>query len=285
MLLTGKDALLKGYEDGWALGAFTVYNIELAQAVIIAGESVDVPLLIQAGSSGFLYAGEDVLARVAITMAEQSRTPVGVHLDHSRSLEEVRRCLDRGYTSVMVDGSHLSFADNARMASRAVAIAEPYAAWVEAELGVIPGSEDRSTSTGAAPYTDPGQAQRFIEESGVDALAVAVGNVHGMTASPVSLDLGRLGEIRARTTIPLVLHGASGVPDHNIAAAIRLGVAKVNVNAEIRNAYIRALIACDGDVDDLAAFSGKGIAAATMVVSDKLRLFSTRETHSGGASP
>lgn len=136
MLLTGKDALLDAHRGEHALGASTVYNIELAQAVgvVAAAESVGVPVLIQVGSSGLHHAGEDVLGRVAMTTAELSPTPVGVHLDHSRSLDEVHRCLDRGYTSVTVDGSHLAFAGNARMASRAVAIAEPYGAWVEAEL-------------------------------------------------------------------------------------------------------------------------------------------------------
>lgn len=280
MLLKGKDALVDARRRGHALGAFTVYNIELAQAVVTAAEEVGVPVLIQAGSSGFHYAGEDVLGRVAMAMTEQSPTPVGVHLDHSRSLDEVRRCLDRGYTSVMVDGSHLPFAQNARMAARAVAIAEPYGAWVEAELGVIAGDEDRSASVVAAPGTDPRQAEQFVDASGVDALAVAIGNVHGMTTLPVSLDLDRLRDIRERTSIPLVLHGASGLPRRELSAAIRMGVAKVNVNAEVRSAYIRALAESDGSGDDLAAFTGRGIAAAAAVVVDKLRLFSRPDNES-----
>jgi tagatose 1,6-diphosphate aldolase GatY/KbaY len=285
MLLTGTAALEDAHRHGRALGAFTVYNVELAQAVITAAQAVGVPVLIQAGSSGFQYAGEDVLGQVAMTMARQSPSPVGVHLDHSRSLEEVRRCLDRGYTSVMVDGSHLPFAENVRMARDAAAIAEPYGAWVEAELGVIAGDEDRSTSASAAAGTDPRQAGRFADDTGVHALAVAVGNVHGMTPEPVSLDLDRLREIGEHTTIPLVLHGASGLPDHELAAAIDLGVAKVNVNAEVRRAYIRALTGSDATSDNLTAFSSSGIAAAAALVTAKLRLFTRHDTESESDLP
>lgn len=232
--------LLDAHRCGHALGAFTVYDIEFTLAVLQAAQAVDVPVLIRAGSSGFDYAGEEVLGRVAKTMAEQAPVRVGVHLDHSRSLEEVRRCLDRGDTSVMVDGSHLPFAENAAIASRAVAVAGPYGAWVEAELGVIAGDEDRTMPVSAAPGTDPQQAGRFVEESGVDALAVAIGNVHGMTTRPVTLDSDRLREIH----------------DHT-----------------------RALTAYERTDDDLAAFTGAGVAAATAVVTDRLQFFSFTVNH------
>ena len=273
MLLSGKDALLDVQQHRCALGAFTLYNIELAQAVISAAEKVGAPVLIQAGSSGFHYVDEEVLGAVALTMATQAPTPVGVHLDHSRSLDEVRRCQDRGYTSVMVDGSHLPFSENAALASQAVAIAAPYGAWVQAELGVVSGDEDRSIPVSASPGTDPHQAKQFGSATGVDALAVAIGNVHGMSPTPVSLDLNRLRKIRDQTTVPLVLHGASGLPQRDVVAAIEIGVAKVNVNAEVRGAYIRALTGHEQVGDDIAAFSDRGIAAATAVVADKLQLF------------
>ncbi len=178
----------------------------------------------------------------------------------------------------MVDGSHLPFADNAALASRAVALAASYEAWVEAELGVVAGDEDRSMPVSASPGTDPHQAERFVSATGIDALAVAIGNVHGMSPTPVSLDLDRLRKIRDRTTVPLVLHGASGLPPRDVVAAIAIGVAKVNVNAEVRGAYIRALTSHEQVGDDLAAFSDRGIAAATTVVTDKLQLFA-RSSH------
>lgn len=280
MLTSGKEALLDAYRDGRALGAFSVYNIELGSAVLTAAESVAVPVIVQAGSSAFGYAGESALGELALAMAREAPGPVGVHLDHSHSLDEIVRCLDRGYTSVMIDGSHLRFDRNVQVTARAVSIAEPYGAWVEAELGVVSGDEDRTTFASAAPGTDPRQAAQFVEETGVDALAVAIGNVHGMTSAPVTLDLERLGEIRERTAIPLVLHGASGLDEGDIAAAIELGVAKVNVNAEVRGAYIRALADCADPGDDLAAFSAKGIAAAADVVAAKLRLFTRHDNGS-----
>lgn len=278
--MSEKQPLLDAYRNRRALGAFTVYNIELASAVLAAAEAENVPVILQAGSSGFGYAGEDVLAQVALTMAESAPGLVGVHLDHSSSLDEIARCLDRGYTSVMIDGSRLPFAENVSLTARAVSIAQHYGAWVEAELGVVTGDEDESTSASAAPGTDPGQARTFVEQTGVDALAIAVGNVHGMTSQPVVLDLDRLAEIRARTTVPLVLHGASGTDAADIAAAIELGVAKINVNAEVRGAYIRALTDCTEPGDSLAAFSAKGIAAATEVVAAKLSLFTRHDNGS-----
>lgn len=280
MLMHGKQPLLDAYRNRRALGAFTVYNIELASAVLAAAESANVPVILQAGSSGFGYAGEHVLAQVALTMAAGAPGPVGVHLDHSRSLDEIARCLDHGYSSVMIDGSHLSFSANVELTARAVSIAQQYGSWVEAELGVVTGDEDQSTSASAAPGTDPEQAKTFVEQTGVDALAVAVGNVHGMTSRPVVLDLDRLADIRARTSVPLVLHGASGMAVADIAAAIELGVAKINVNAEVRGAYIRALADCTEPGDSLAAFSAKGIAAATEVVAAKLSLFTRQDNGS-----
>ncbi|MGW3950255.1 class II fructose-bisphosphate aldolase [Streptomyces sp. NPDC004752] len=273
MLSLGRDVLTQTHASGRALGAFSVYNIELAQAVLDAAAARQVPVLLQAGSSSFGYAGEEVLAKVALTLAEQAPGQVGVHLDHCRDLEEIRRCLDRGYTSVMIDGSHLDFAANVELTARAVKLAAPYGAWVEAELGEVAGDEDSSTQAHAAGGTDPEAAGRFVQETGADALAVAIGNVHGMTSRPVTLDLDRLRDIQAHCPVPLVLHGASGIPDDQVAAAIALGVAKVNVNAEVRGAYIRALNTCEITGDGLAAFSRHGITAATAVVDDKLRLF------------
>jgi tagatose 1,6-diphosphate aldolase GatY/KbaY len=147
-----------------------------------------------------------------------------------------------GYSSVMVDGSHLPFEDNIELTRAAVALAHPAGVWVEAELGAVPGDED--VSTDAAPahtMTDPLDAAEFTARTGVDALAVAVGNVHGLTSTPISLDLERLTAIRDAVTVPLVLHGASGLPDQQLSGAIRRGVAKININTELRQAYLAAI--------------------------------------------
>jgi ketose-bisphosphate aldolase len=179
---------------------------------------------------------------LALTAAHSTSAPIGVHLDHCRDLPEMQRCLDAGYSSVMIDGSHLSFEDNIRLTQEAASLAHSAGAWIEAELGAVPGDED--VSTNALPsqtMTDPRQAREFVERTRIDALAVAVGNVHGFTANPVTLDLERLHAIAAQCPVPLVLHGASGLPHGQLRGALTRGVAKVNVNAELRRAYLAAV--------------------------------------------
>jgi fructose-bisphosphate aldolase class II/tagatose 1,6-diphosphate aldolase GatY/KbaY len=247
MLLTGTEglkALTKAYETGHALPGFVAYNLESVQGIVAAAEAhPGRPVLIQAGSSPFKHAGREPLMRLALDAAAHSDAPLGVHLDHSRDLDEITVCLEAGYTSIMVDGSHLPFAENIALTREAVRRARAHGAWVEAELGALAGDEDVSTNAhaSATAMTDPSQAAEFVAETGVDALAVAVGNVHGFTAAPVRLDLNRLAAIHSAVPVPLVLHGASGLPEEQLLGALSRGVAKVNVNAELRRAYLQAV--------------------------------------------
>ncbi|WP_406255258.1 class II fructose-bisphosphate aldolase [Streptomyces chartreusis] len=247
MLLTGPaglTALNTAYDDGRALPGFVAYNLETVQGIVAAAAAAPAhPVLIQAGAGPFRHAGRDPLMRLALDAARSSPARLGVHLDHSRDLDEITACLEAGYTSVMIDGSHLPFAENIALTREAVRRARDHGAWVEAELGALAGDEDVSTNATAAgaPMTDPAQAAEFVAETGVDALAVAVGNVHGFTAHPVRLDLTRLSAIREAVPVPLVLHGASGLPEDQLLGALKRGVAKINVNAELRRAYLRAV--------------------------------------------
>jgi tagatose 1,6-diphosphate aldolase GatY/KbaY len=270
----GTDTLRAAYAQGWSLGAFSTYTQEITQAICLAAEDLGCPVILQAGASAFSHAGRAQLAAQALLAADLAGVPVGVHLDHSRSLEEIRACLDAGYTSVMVDGSHLQFADNIALTQSVVAAAAPYDAWVEGELGAIPGDEDRSERTGPGELTDPGLAEEFVARTGVDALAVAVGNVHGTAADPVPLDLELLARLASLVPVPLVLHGASGLPAAELEAAVGLGVAKVNVNTELRTAFLgaieRALPAAQPS-SDVAAALVAAREAVREVVRTKLR--------------
>ena len=242
MLLRGTEVLTTALAEHSAVPAFATYNLEMVQAVVAAAEQTGRPVIMLAGSSHFHHAGRSALISLALHAAHESTAMVGVHLDHCRDLAEIEQCVRAGYSSVMVDGSHLPFEDNIALTRAAVALAHPAGAWVEAELGAVPGDED--VSTDAAPsqtMTDPLEAAEFVERTGVDALAVAVGNVHGLTSTPVSLDLERLGSIRDAVTVPLVLHGASGLPEAQLSGAIRCGVAKININTELRQAYLAAV--------------------------------------------
>ncbi|MEU6141220.1 class II fructose-bisphosphate aldolase [Streptomyces sp. NPDC047081] len=243
MLLHGTDALKQAAAAGHALPGFVAYNLETVQGITAAAEVSGRPVLIQAGSSPFKHAGREALMRLALDAAEDSAARLGVHLDHSRDIDEITVCLRAGYTSVMVDGSHLPFAENIALTREAVRRARDHGVWVEAELGALAGDEDVSTDAVAhrTAMTDPRQAAEFVAATGVDALAVAVGNVHGFTKDPVRLDLDRLAAIHEAVPVPLVLHGASGLPGGELHGALARGVAKVNVNAELRRAYLEAV--------------------------------------------
>lgn len=240
MLLRGSTELRHAYDGHFALPGFVAYNLETVQAIVMAAERSQSPVLLQAGSSAFRHAGR-LLAQLALAAAAGSPAALGVHLDHSRSLDEIGYCLGLGYTSVMVDGSHLSWADNISLTKQAVDMAHGQGAWVEAELGAVPGDEDRSVQAKAAEMTDPGRAAEFVAVTGVDALAVAVGNVHGAAQTATVIDLARLESIHQAVPVPLVLHGASGLAPGVVRSCLTRGVAKVNVNTELRQAFLRAM--------------------------------------------
>jgi tagatose 1,6-diphosphate aldolase GatY/KbaY len=266
MMLVGSAVLHDAASEHRAVPGFVAYNLETAQGIVAAAERSGLPVLLQAGSSAFRHAGLRPLATLALELARRSPAPVGVHLDHSRDLEEITACLSLGYTSVMIDGSRLAYAENVALTKSVVARAHDAGAWVEAELGAVSGDEDVSTDARAGAMTDPQQAGEFVAATGVDTLAVAVGNVHGLSASPPEIDLDRLAAIRRTAGVPLVLHGASGLADDVLLACLDRGVAKVNVNTELRVAFLAAISAslpAAGDGADLVAVLAAGREAVT----------------------
>lgn len=273
----GLGTIRQARSQGWALAAFSTYGLETTMGVIRAAEAAGAPIILQAGSSTFAHAGRTALAALALRAAEEASVPVGLHLDHSRNLEEIRWCAESGYTSVMVDGSALPFEENIALTREAVAVGAANGVWVEGELGSIPGHEDRSVVTEVGQMTDPERAHEFVERTGVSALAVAVGNVHGTASEPQPLALELLGRIRDAVDVPLVLHGASGLPDAELRSALDLGVAKVNINTELRRALLEAFHAINEDVltkADLARALAEGVEAVEHVAHQKIVLLS-----------
>jgi ketose-bisphosphate aldolase len=271
MLATGIDLLTHAREDRRAVPAFTTYTLESTRAICAAAQSTGLPVIVAAGSSSFRGVGREPLAAAALAAARQASVPVGVHLDHSTDPEEIAACVALGYSSVMIDGSHLPFEENVAVTRAVVERAHADGVWVEGELGGLAGDEDASSDAVAAQLTDPAQAAEFVERTGVDALAPAVGTVHGFTTATVHVDLDRLRAIAAAVGVPLVLHGASGLGDAELAAAVAAGVAKVNVNAELRRAYLDALragLAHGGD--DVPRLQHEAVAAMTRVAVAKL---------------
>lgn len=249
-----------------AIIAAVAYDIVGLEAIVAAGEHTGQPIIAQVGSSAFRHFDRGALIAAALRLATDAAVPVGLHLDHSGDLDEIRACLDAGYTSVMIDGSRLGLADNITLTRRVVDLARPYGAWVEAELGHIAGHEDRSIDACDGAMTDPDEAVTFVAETGVDALAVCIGNAHGRTTRPVSLELPRLRAIADRVDVALVLHGASGLDPDVLAEAVELGVVKLNVNADLRAAYLAAIDAAriaNSTGDDLAGALTAARAAVT----------------------
>jgi ketose-bisphosphate aldolase len=272
-LSRGTETLRDAWRRRIAIPAFTTYTLESTRAICEAGAEAEVPVIVQAGASSFAAVGREMLAATALAMAKESPSPVGVHLDHSTDLAEIRACIEMGYSSVMVDASHRPFAENVELTSLVVAEAHERGVWVEAELGAIAGDENVSGLATASELTAPETAAEFAERTGVDALAVAIGSVHGVPDRPVHLDLDLLERIALSVPVPLVLHGASGLDEAELRAAVRGGVAKVNFNAELRRAYLGALRRVIGEAgDDIVGVQRAAIEAMREIATEKLRL-------------
>lgn len=266
MLVTLKEVLIKARRGKYAVGAFNVNNLEAIQAVIEAAEAERSPVIISTSEGALEYAGLDELGHLVHLAAHRTSVPVVFHLDHGKNLDLVKEIIACGYhSSIMYDGSALPYKENLANSRRFVKLAHAKGISVEVELGAIAGIEDFvSVSAKDAHLTNPIQAKEFARETGCDALAVAIGTSHGAYKFKGSskLDFNRLKEIEAQTKIPLVLHGASGVPanlknlclkyggkiagakgvsDANIRRAVSLGIAKVNIDTDLRIAFTAGL--------------------------------------------
>ena len=275
MLTSTLDMLHAARTGGYAIGGFNVYNLEGARAVVAAAEAERSPAMLQIHPSALAHGGAPLIA-LCMEAARVASVPFAVHLDHSSVADAIRAALDAGVASIMADGSHLPYEQNLAFTAAMADLAHACGAAVEAELGRLAGSEDGLTVPEyQAKLTDPDQAADFVARAGVDTLAVCIGNVHGHYRGEPALDFARLERLRWTVPIPLVLHGASGLPAPMVRRAIELGVCKLNVNTEVRDAYLAALV--DGvSVDerlDLLDLMRATTDAMRAVVAAKLRLF------------
>ncbi|XP_065018093.1 uncharacterized protein LOC135644453 [Musa acuminata AAA Group] len=269
-----KDILLNAEKGGYAVGAFNVYNLEGVEAVISAAEAENSPAILQVHPGALKHGGVPLVA-CCISAAEQARVPITVHFDHGNSKVEVLEALELGFDSVMADGSHLPFEENVSYTKFLTCLARAKEMLVEAELGRLSGTEDDLTVEDyEARLTDVKQAQEFIDKTGINALAVCIGNVHGKyPSSGPNLRLDLLKELRALTLdrgVHLVLHGASGLPSDLVKECIALGVRKFNVNTEVRSAYLDALQKPHKDLVHLMASAEEAMKA---VIAEKMHLF------------
>lgn len=275
MLITTIELIRAADLGGYAVGAFNVYNLEGVKAVLNAAEAEVSPVMLQLHPSALRYGGAPLMA-LSLEAARQSKIPAVLHLDHSTSAADIHFALQNGFSSIMADGSHLDYRQNLDFTRQMAELAHNQGASVEAELGRLSGTEDGlSVMEYEARLTDPEQAVEFAEATGIDLLAVCIGNVHGEYRLEPCLDFSRLEKIHQWVEAPLVLHGASGLPEQMICRSIELGVCKINVNTEVRTAYLDALQASLSRPKrpDLIEVMNEAIAAMQTVVAGKLRLF------------
>jgi fructose-bisphosphate aldolase class II len=280
MLRTLAEVLGPARAGGYAVGAFEFWSLDSAHAIVEAAETVGAPVILQAGPLEIEFAGLQALSEIARAVAGNSQAEVALHLDHGETVDLAAAAIDAGFTSVMIDASGLPYEENRELTRRVVELAHPRGVSVEAELGRLAGAEARSdVSEEDAMQTDPEEARRFVEETGVDALAVAVGTAHGLYAYEPKLNLARLREVASKVPVPLVLHGGSGTPDEQVKEAIELGIAKVNVCTELVAAFGRAYLSVQqepGFKYNVPSLFGAGKSAARELAAAKMRLFSGR---------
>lgn len=276
-LVTVNELLKKAEVGGYAVGAFNCNNMEIVQAIVSAAEAENAPVIVQASQGAIKYAGLQYIVSLTRTAAENSPVPVALHLDHGTSFEQCEACVRAGFTSVMIDGSKHPLTDNIALTNKVLAMARAVGASVEAELGKIGGTEDDIVvSERDAFFTDPEEAKQFVDATGVDSLAIAIGTAHGRYKGVPELDFERLKKIKSLVNIPIVLHGSSGVPDEAIRQAIALGVRKVNIDTNIREAFVDAMRKAAADKPgefDPRNLLGPARSAATEIIREKIRVF------------
>lgn len=274
-LVTTKQLLLDAQKGGYAVGAFNVENMEMVQAVVAAAEELRSPVIMQTTPSTVKYANLNYFYENVKVAAQESSVPVVIHLDHGNSFELAMQAYRTGYTSIMIDGSHEGFEDNIALTSAVVKACHPGEVPIEAELGKVGGKEDDLDGGEGDPYTNPQEAAEFVERTGIDSLAVAIGTAHGVYKGVLKLDFSRLSEIRKAVSIPLVLHGTSGVPDEDVAECIKRGICKVNYATDLRIAFtkgINQVLKENPDTIDPKKYNAKGREEVRKYVMHKMKI-------------
>ena len=274
-LVTTKQLLLDAQKGGYAVGAFNVENMEMVQAVVAAAEELRSPVIMQTTPSTVKYANLNYFYENVKVAAQESSVPVVIHLDHGNSFELAMQAYRTGYTSIMIDGSHEGFEDNIALTSAVVKACHPGEVPIEAELGKVGGKEDDLDGREGDPYTNPQEAAEFVERTGIDSLAVAIGTAHGVYKGVPKLDFSRLSEIRKAVSIPLVLHGTSGVPDEDVAECIKRGICKVNYATDLRIAFtkgINQVLKENPDTIDPKKYNAKGREEVRKYVMHKMKI-------------
>ena len=277
MYSTLKEVLKEANDLNMAVGAFNTHNLEMLPAIIKAAVKEKTPVIVQTSCGTANYIGHKNLVSICKSMADEYGAEVVLHLDHAKDYDEIRKAIDAGYSSVMFDGSSLPLKENILGTKRVVAYAKKYGVSVEAELGTVGGTEDGiAVAQDEVRYTDPADAVEFVKQTGIDALAVAIGTNHGQYKSKTNINFERLKEIKDVVDIPLVIHGGTGVKEEDVKKVIDLGIRKFNVGTELLVGWNRESKACYDEHKENISNRENVVPCLTVIeeiVSRKIKLF------------
>ena len=277
-LVSMKEMMIKGKQEGYAIGQFNLNNLEFTQAILQAAQEENSPVIcgVSEGAARYMGGFTTVVNIVKGLMHDYKITvPVAIHLDHGSSFEKCKEAIDAGFTSVMIDASHHPFEENIEITKQVVEYARQHNVSVEAELGTVGGQEDDIIADGVI-YADPKECKQLVEQTGIDCLAPALGSVHGPYKGEPNLGFTEMEEISQQCDVPLVLHGGTGIPTKDIQRAVSLGTSKINVNTEsqITSAQaVREVLNNDPDVYDPRKYMGPAREAIKKTVIGKMREF------------
>lgn len=289
-LVISKELVTQAQAEHYAVGSFNAINMETGQAIVTAGIEENAPLIIQVTQTTLKYTDPEELSAILHILAERAPIPIALHLDHGRTFETVMRFLKLGFTSVMIDGSlqpdgktPRSLEENVELTRKVVEAAHALGVTVEGEIGTL-----GQIGVSETALTDPDQAAEFVKNTGVDMLAVAIGTAHGLYKGTPVIDIDRVKAIRKKVGVPLVMHGGTGIPDEMVRAAIEAGIAKVNIDTQIRIAFYEAVRDAvyvtekaheESDKKgeprkyDIRSILGPAREAMTAAVADRIRVF------------
>ena len=276
-----KEMLIHARKNQYAVPAFNIHNLETVQVVVETAYEMRSPVILAATPSTIQYAGGDYLLAICKVAAQKYDIPIALHLDHGEDVAMIHQLIQMGYPSVMIDASHYPFEKNIEIVKSITDFAKGYGVSVEAELGMLGGLEDdKSVDEKDAIYTNPSLAAEFIERTGADSLAVAIGTAHGLYQSEPKLDFDRLAQIAAKVAVPLVLHGASGVAARDVQATIDRGIAKVNIATELKIPFsnaVREYLIAHTQASDPRQYLVPGKQAMKKVVRDKIDMVNSKD--------
>lgn len=273
-IISTREMLNKAQREGYAVPAFNIHNLETLEVVVETAAELKSPVILAGTPSTIKYAGGEYIVAMANVAAKQHDIPIAIHLDHYEDIEEIKHYVDLGFKSVMIDASHSPFEENIEIVKQVVEYAHKHDATVEAELGRLGGQEDDLiVDEKDTKFTNPAQAKEYVERTGIDSLAVAIGTAHGLYHGEAKLDFDRLKEIREVVDVPLVLHGASNIPDELVKKAISLGICKVNVATDLKIPFsdaVKKYFIENPDANDPRKYMEPGKEAMRRVVAEKI---------------